>query len=81
MRPSDINNRFTYHAATTREKQLRHATVRSLLGDVARELNDLLPEGREKSLCVTHLEEAMFWANAALARPSLDGEFKDAARS
>jgi hypothetical protein len=27
-----------------------------------------LPEGREKALAVTHLEEVMMWSNAAIAR-------------
>ncbi|MGH3375967.1 MAG: DUF7681 family protein [Actinoallomurus sp.] len=31
-------------------------------------LNEVLPEGREKSLAITNLEQAMFWANAAVAR-------------
>jgi hypothetical protein len=32
------------------------------------DLLDLLPPGREKALVLTNLEQAMFWANAAIAR-------------
>jgi hypothetical protein len=28
------------------------------------------PDSREKSLAVTNLEQVMFWANAAIARPN-----------
>jgi hypothetical protein len=64
---TELRNRFTYHAPDN-DKRFKHETVRSLLGDMAEELNDYLPEGREKSLVMTHLEEAMFWSNAAIAR-------------
>jgi hypothetical protein len=37
--------------------------------NAAEELVDLTgPSTREQSLAITHLEEAMFWANAALAQ-------------
>lgn len=71
MKATDIDNRFAFHAATDEEKRAAHGTVRQLVGDTARALNDLLPEGREKSSAITHLEEAMFWGNAALARPQV----------
>lgn len=68
MNQNDIDNRFSFHPATTAEKQADHGSVRSVLWGAANYLNDLLPEGREKSLAITHLEEAMFWGNASLAR-------------
>lgn len=63
----DIQNRFFYHPPTE-SKKLDHEHVRRMSTDMALELNDLLPEGREKSLAITHLEEVMFWSNAAIAR-------------
>lgn len=35
---------------------------------LAKNLDDLLPDSREKSLAITKLEEVMFWATAAIAR-------------
>jgi len=67
MSPSDIDNRFTYHAPDA-VKVEKHEFVRRDVGTLANRLNDSLPEGREKSLAITHLEEVMFWANAAIAR-------------
>lgn len=64
----DINNRFTFHAATTEEKKMNHDSARSACLNLAQFLNDKLPDGREKSLSITKLEESMFWANAAIAR-------------
>ncbi len=70
MSPEDIANRFAFHAATTAEKRGDHGTVRDSCLVLASLLNDLLPEGREKSTAITKLEEVMFWGNAALARNS-----------
>lgn len=67
MDAQDIENRFTYHAPDA-EKVERHELVRDLGKHLAEGLNVLLPEGREKSLAITHLEEVVFWANAAIAR-------------
>lgn len=70
MAPEDIAHRFAFHAATTEEKRNAHASVRQQCRQLADFLNDKLPDGREKSLAITHLEEVMFWGNAALARQS-----------
>lgn len=68
MDNQDIAHRFAFHAATTDEKRDAHTSVRQMLARAALSLNSLLPEGREKSLAITKIEEAMFWGNAALAR-------------
>lgn len=31
-------------------------------------IDALVPDGREKSLALTHLEETVMWANAGVAR-------------
>lgn len=67
MELAELTNRFSYHAPHG-AKILNHSKVRQDLLYVAQEFNSLLPEGREKSLAMTKLEEAMFWANASIAR-------------
>lgn len=62
----DLNNRFGYHKATE-ETIPMHQEIRGMFLDLASELNDLLPEGREKSLVFTALQEAAMWSNASVA--------------
>lgn len=68
MDPGDIGHRFAFHAAPGQEKRDEHTAVRQHCRRLADELNERLPDGREKSVVMTKLEETMFWANAALAR-------------
>lgn len=67
MEPSDIRNRFTYHAPDE-VKVAKHSSIRNMCMNLAHNLNDLLPDGREKAIAVKALEDVMMWANAALAR-------------
>lgn len=42
--------------------------LRTKLGHIAEYINGMLIDSRETSLCLTKLEEAMFYANASIAR-------------
>lgn len=63
----DLANRFTYHAPTP-EAIPKFGTLRAAAHDLASLVNELAPDGREKSLAITAIEEAVMWANAAIAR-------------
>lgn len=64
----DIQHRFAYHPPKDQEAVKAHERIRAYLGQLAAELDETLPAGREKALAITKIEEAMFWANAAIAR-------------
>ena len=66
--PEDLSVRFAYHPALTEARRQEHEQVRAICLDAAQQLRDLMPPSRERSLVVTKLEEAMFWANAGIAR-------------
>lgn len=63
----EIKDRMTYHAPS-QSGIARHAELSFRIGDSVSAVNDICPEGREKSLAITKLEEAKFWASAAVAR-------------
>jgi len=62
-----IENDFSFHPATS-ETGPKHDRVRRLCKALAHELAIEVPQGREQSLMLTALEEAMMWANAGIAR-------------
>lgn len=58
---------FTYHAPHGDQGQ-RYESIRDRAGRLALTFNQYCPPSRELSLAMTKLEEAVFWANAAIAR-------------
>ncbi len=63
----DLVHRFSYHKPDGLAV-ISHEEVRDAFCKVAITMEHILPEGREKSLAMTKIEEAMFWANAGIAR-------------
>ena len=64
----DIENRFDYHAPRDNSVMRAHGFIRENCKRLALQFNSDLPDSREKALAMTKLEEAMMWANAAIAR-------------
>lgn len=62
-----IENDFTYHPPIDGQHQ-RYVTLRETAKDFAYLVWDSCPESRERSLAMTKIEEAVMWANAAIAR-------------
>jgi hypothetical protein len=65
---AELDRRFSFHAPATDARRDAHTDIRRGCRSVADFMNNVVPDGREKSIMYTKLEEVMFWANAALAR-------------
>ena len=62
-----IIHNFTYHAPTGSQPE-RYDRLRTAGRELALLIEELAPSSREQSLALTHLEEAIMWANASIAR-------------
>lgn len=63
----DYAKRFTYHAPEL-DQATRYVELRSQARDFLELIVGSCPPSRERSLAITKLEEAIMWANAAIAR-------------
>lgn len=62
-----IDRNFTHHPPAGNQAE-RYGDIRNRAGELAQLVSVLAPPSRELSLAVTKIEEAVFWANAAIAR-------------
>jgi len=63
----ELKRRFTYHPP--KDDQLeRYEKLRSNVAFLAAYIRSETPPSREQSLALTKLDEAVMWANAAIAR-------------
>ena len=63
----DIEKNFTYHKPTE-EQAVKYVNIRNTAKQFAQLIEACCQDSREKSLAFTKLEEAVMWANAAIAR-------------
>jgi hypothetical protein len=67
MDEGTIDRNFKYHAPREGQPAIYQA-IRDKAKELALLINAAVPAGREQSLSMTKLEEAVFWANAGIAR-------------
>lgn len=67
LTPEELKTRFTYHAPKPGQPE-RYEAIRSAGGGLASVIDGACPESREKTLALAKIEEAVMWANAAIAR-------------
>lgn len=62
-----IENDFKYHSPSEFNREIM-INIRFQAKALAHLIDELVPDCREKSLALTHLEEVSMWANAGIAR-------------
>ncbi len=67
MTIEEIEKNFSCHACDD-DQALRCGNIRSMAKLLAHAIDNSCPDSRERSLAFTKLEEAVMWANAAIAR-------------
>ena len=63
----ELERRFSYHPPKGNQPE-RYEKIRAAALEFATLIVNLTPASREQSLALTHLEEAVMQANAAIAR-------------
>ena len=66
MTPEKIKDTFRYHSPGP-EAQKTHEAIRERITETALAVANLIPESRERSLFITHMQQAQMMANAAVA--------------
>jgi hypothetical protein len=64
MTPEELNKRVNFKTSA------ECSTIKEAIRATIVIIDESIPDGREKSLAMTKLEEALMWATAAVARNS-----------
>lgn len=62
----DLDNIFTYHAPHGTQQE-RYVAIRDKAKELAALIQKSTPESREQSTALTNIQQAVMWANAAIA--------------
>jgi hypothetical protein len=63
----ELEKRFTHHPPKD-DQEGRYEMIRATGREFASLIVDVTPASREQSVALTNLEQAVMWANAAIAR-------------
>jgi hypothetical protein len=66
MAKLNVDNIFTYHAPKGTQPD-RYVAIRDKAKELAQLILDSTPESREQSVALTNVQQAVMWANAAIA--------------
>ena len=64
---AQLKSAFTYHSPKD-DQPTRYVAIRDKAHELAQLIVGEVPPSREQSVALTHLETAVFWANAGIAR-------------
>lgn len=67
----EIENRFGFHKATIEGDNAtlpKHRDIRLRFREFAEFLDEILPDGRAKTIMEKHLEDASMWSHKAVAQ-------------
>ena len=67
MTDEAIRDRYHYHPPT-KEGAVRHDALANVFVEVAKAVEELVPNGHEKNAAHKYLESAKMWASAGVAR-------------
>ena len=66
MTPEKIRSTFRYHSPNPASQQ-KHEAIRERITETVLAVAEMIPESRERSLFITHMQQAQMMANAAVA--------------
>ena len=67
----NLNKNFTYYPPEDWQVE-KYAKIRAMAHEYAMFLQEACPASRELSIALTNLEQAVMWANAAIARQGMN---------
>lgn len=71
MNKEQIINNFTYHKPTD-DMIPKFEELRNKARELSLLIDELVPDGREKSLAQTKLQEVVMWSNAGISIPKIE---------